>query len=134
LLQGNHLDVKGLPATSQVQETNAFMLERQKRNLTVNQRHTCLSLEKAVWQALEDIATVERTDITQLCNQVDHRRGTRPLASALRVFSLSYFRLYRHHNSPPSGESPQIIGGHNQGQPSLDDMFEGFWRRLTETL
>lgn len=55
-------------------------------------RRVRLTLETAVWDALADIARRERMTVEDLCAEVDLRRGTSPLASALRVLVLHYFK------------------------------------------
>lgn len=66
---------------------------RQRRNVRLHGRRTSVSLELAVWDTLETIGRQENETPDALATMVDDRRQESSLASALRIFSLLYFRL-----------------------------------------
>ena len=64
-----------------------------KRSLTLRGHRTSVSLEDEFWQALCDIAVQNNRPINNLVAEIDEMRGlTTGLASAIRVFILSYYR------------------------------------------
>ncbi|RMH41664.1 MAG: aryl-sulfate sulfotransferase [Alphaproteobacteria bacterium] len=64
-----------------------------KRSVTLRGHRTSISLEEEFWQALREIAEAEGTSINRLVARIDEERGlTTGLASAVRVFTLDYFR------------------------------------------
>jgi len=83
--------------------------ERVRRNVTVSGRRTSVSLEVAMWEALKELCDRERLTAAELFTLVDQKRDEASLASALRIFALTYFRLlaggWRGADKPPrSGE------------------------------
>jgi predicted DNA-binding ribbon-helix-helix protein len=67
--------------------------ERVRRNVTVSGRRTSVSLEVAMWEALRELCERERLTPAELFTLVDQKRDEASLASALRIFALTYFRL-----------------------------------------
>jgi predicted DNA-binding ribbon-helix-helix protein len=67
--------------------------ERLRRNVTVSGRRTSVSLEVAMWEALRELCDRERLTAAELFTLVDQKREEASLASALRIFALTYFRL-----------------------------------------
>jgi predicted DNA-binding ribbon-helix-helix protein len=67
--------------------------ERLRRNVTVSGRRTSVSLEVAMWEALHELCDRERLTAADLFTLVDQKREEASLASALRIFALTYFRL-----------------------------------------
>ena len=67
--------------------------ERVRRNVTVSGRRTSVSLEVAMWEALKELCDRERLSAAELFTVVDQKREEASLASALRIFALTYFRL-----------------------------------------
>lgn len=63
-----------------------------RRTVTVKGRRTSISLEGSVWDALYDICGRENLALSELLTLVADHRSHGALASALRVFSLFYFR------------------------------------------
>ena len=57
-----------------------------KRSLTIAGHHTSLSLEPEFWQALQEIARVEKKTIAAIVGELDRTRGSRNLSSAIRVW------------------------------------------------
>lgn len=62
------------------------------RNVTLEGRRTSLRLERAMWDALEEICLRERQSIHDLCAHVDRTRAERTLTAGIRVFILEYYR------------------------------------------
>ena len=60
--------------------------------VTVSNRRTALRLEPQVLDALGEILDRENLTRHALLTAIDSRRGNRPLASAVRVFILVYYR------------------------------------------
>ena len=67
--------------------------ERLRRNVTVSGRRTSVSLEVAMWEALRELCDREHLTAAELFTLVDQKREEASLASALRIFALTYFRL-----------------------------------------
>ncbi|MEJ0063368.1 MAG: ribbon-helix-helix domain-containing protein [Alphaproteobacteria bacterium] len=63
------------------------------RNIRVCGRRTSIRLERAMWQALEDISARESVAIRDLCSIVDERRRGNNLTAAVRLFIIGYFRI-----------------------------------------
>jgi len=62
------------------------------RNITLNGHRTSLRLERAIWEAVEEICTREATTVHELCTRIDGTRTERTLTAGVRVFVLQYFR------------------------------------------
>lgn len=67
--------------------------DRIRKNITIGNRRTSVSLEEQVWEGLTDICRREGLTIDGLCTAVDARRKESSMSSSLRVFLLTYFRL-----------------------------------------
>ncbi|WP_193183887.1 ribbon-helix-helix domain-containing protein [Nisaea sediminum] len=67
--------------------------DRIRKNVTIGNRRTSVSLEAQVWNGLSDICKREEIGIDALCTRVAERRKESSMSSALRVFLLTYFRL-----------------------------------------
>ncbi|MCR9077307.1 MAG: ribbon-helix-helix domain-containing protein [bacterium] len=65
---------------------------RQRRNVTLGNRRTSVSLEEQVWDGLVDVCRREEVGLDELCTRVETRRVGSSMSSALRVFLLTYFR------------------------------------------
>lgn len=63
------------------------------RNVAIGGHRTSMRLEPAMWEALEEIAAREGLTLSQLCERVDARRRESTLTAAMRVFTMSYFRI-----------------------------------------
>jgi predicted DNA-binding ribbon-helix-helix protein len=59
---------------------------------TVGERRTRVELEEEFWEALQDIAARQNTELATLVEQLNRRRGADSLTSALRMFAISYYR------------------------------------------
>ncbi len=65
---------------------------RHRRTVIVSGRRTSISVEVAIWDALTDVCKREECTLSDLLTLVDQRRRGASLASAIRVFSIFYFR------------------------------------------
>jgi predicted DNA-binding ribbon-helix-helix protein len=81
-------------------------VERACRYIVVNGQRRAVRLETMMWRGLAEIALNENTTISALCDLVDVNRSNATLASALRVFVISYHRLHDDGKEyDPSGRS-----------------------------
>ncbi len=62
------------------------------KNVTINGRRTSLRLERASWEALDDICKCEKLTLHELCSLVDNTPHGSSRTSAVRAFIVSYFR------------------------------------------
>lgn len=62
------------------------------RNVKVFGRRTSMRLEPAYWEALEEIARREDSDVETLFDKVAKAPHRGNLTSAIRLFVLAYFR------------------------------------------
>lgn len=63
------------------------------KNIKIFGRRTSVRLEPEFWSALEDIAKMEKCSIHELASFISRiKKDDRPLASALRVFVIIYYR------------------------------------------
>lgn len=62
------------------------------RNVKVFGRRTSMRLEPAFWEALEEIARREATEVDALFDRVAKVPHRGNLTSAIRLFALAYFR------------------------------------------
>jgi len=67
--------------------------DRIRKNVTIGNRRTSVSLEAQVWNGLSDICNREEIGMDALCTRVAECRKESSMSSALRVFLLTYFRL-----------------------------------------
>jgi predicted DNA-binding ribbon-helix-helix protein len=87
-----------------------------KRSVVIAGHKTSISLELSFWNALKEIARIERSTLSDLVNEIDCARTDANLSSALRVFVFEYFRG-RHaigHAQSGGGASPAMES--NEGQ------------------
>ncbi len=67
-----------------------------KHSLTLHGHRTSVSLEPAFWEAFRAIARDLDLPLNQLAARIDaDRQGYEGLASAIRVFVLTYYRAAR---------------------------------------
>lgn len=62
------------------------------RNVTVNGHRTSLRLERATWEALEEIAANEGKSIHEVCSMVEDLRRGSSRTAAVRAFIVTYYR------------------------------------------
>ena len=65
--------------------------EPRRRSFRLSGHRTSLSLERAFWDALKDIAKAEGRTMTSLIEDIDDQRSG-GLTSAVRVFILQWLR------------------------------------------
>ena len=68
------------------------MSAERKRSLTIAGHRTSVSLEEPFWDALKDIAAAEGVAVAALIAEIDSRRETVNLSSALRLHVLAHYR------------------------------------------
>lgn len=51
-----------------------------------------MRLERAMWDALQEIAAEERTNVNELVTRINHSRGLSSRTSAVRVFIMNFYR------------------------------------------
>jgi predicted DNA-binding ribbon-helix-helix protein len=81
-------------------EPHARMSHPVKRSFTIGGHRTSISLEGPFWEALKEAASRKRMPLSRLIAQIDERRGTSGLSSAVRVWLLDYYR-----NTPVGGDA-----------------------------
>ena len=62
------------------------------KNVTINGRRTSLRLEKASWEAIDDICKCEGLTLHELCSLIESRRQGASRTSAVCAFIVTYFR------------------------------------------
>ncbi len=63
-----------------------------KRSFSLSGHRTSAALEEEFWAVLENCARMENSSLSALVARIDRERGTRPLASALRLAALAAAR------------------------------------------
>lgn len=63
-----------------------------KRSIMIGERKTSVSLEDEFWYGLLEIAVYKQMTVPTLVKQIDHRRKTVNLSSAIRIFVFKYFK------------------------------------------
>jgi predicted DNA-binding ribbon-helix-helix protein len=60
-----------------------------KRSFSLSGHRTSVALEAEFWAVIDESAAHEGTSLAALVARIDATRGTRPLASALRLYALA---------------------------------------------
>ena len=60
-----------------------------KRSFSLSGHRTSVALEAEFWAVIDSSAQNQRISLAALVAQIDASRGTRPLASALRLYALA---------------------------------------------
>jgi predicted DNA-binding ribbon-helix-helix protein len=63
-----------------------------KRSIVIAGHKTSVSLEDAFWKGLKDIASAQRTTLSDLVAAIDTSRRHGNLSSAIRLFVLDHFQ------------------------------------------
>lgn len=63
-----------------------------RKNVTIGGHRTSLCLELEIWDALDEIGRREGLTLHQLCSLIDERRPGPNRSSAVRAFTVAYFR------------------------------------------
>ncbi|MGH6661841.1 MAG: ribbon-helix-helix domain-containing protein [Rhodospirillales bacterium] len=80
------------------------------KNVTINGRRTSLRLERASWEALDDICKCEKLTIHEMCTLIDNSRHGSSRTSAVRAFIVTYFRtLARERGALTAGTASAIL-------------------------
>jgi predicted DNA-binding ribbon-helix-helix protein len=62
-----------------------------KRSITVAGHRTSITMERPFWEALKEIAVLQKKSVNDLIAEVDKRESIN-LSSALRVFVLEFYK------------------------------------------
>lgn len=65
-----------------------------KRSFSLSGHRTSVALEKEFWAVLDEEARKTGRSLAALVQGIDATRGTRPLASALRLHALAVIRTH----------------------------------------
>ena len=87
------------------------------RNVTVNGRRTSLRLEKATWDALDQICECEQTTVHQLCSMIEGVRFGSSRTSTVRAFIVTYFRLAANGSGIEGGTADKTLTAFRGGRP-----------------
>ncbi len=74
-------------------KNSALQQPRHRRNININGKRTCISLEESLWHFLEEAAEKENMTISALCSKVAERTSNSSLTSNIRVFLLAYYKV-----------------------------------------
>lgn len=66
-----------------------------KRSVNLGGHATSVALEPEFWAVILDCAAAQDQSLVGLIGEIDARRGTKPLASALRVYALQHVAAQR---------------------------------------
>src|SRR5438477_11155763 len=61
-------------------------------NVVVAGHRTSVRLEPVMWEALQEIARRQETNINQLVTEIDRRRNSSSLTAAIRVYIVAFYR------------------------------------------
>ena len=61
-------------------------------NIVVAGQRTSVRLEPVMWEALQEIARQQETNINQLVTEIDRRRNSSSLTAAIRVYIVDFYR------------------------------------------
>jgi len=64
-----------------------------KRSFAIKGHRTSISLERPFWDALKEAATEDGLTLAGLVADIDGKRGTSGLSSAVRIWLLERYRL-----------------------------------------
>lgn len=73
-------------------ENNPTQTTLRSRNVMLDRQRTSMRLEPEMWEALSEIAAIERTSVNSLITRIQERRRQSSLTSSVRVFVMTYFR------------------------------------------
>jgi predicted DNA-binding ribbon-helix-helix protein len=75
-------------------------------NVVVAGRRTSVRLEPVMWEALQEIARQQETNINQLVTEIDRRRNSSGLTAAIRVYIVDFYRSA----AAAQGDRPADLG------------------------
>ena len=67
-----------------------------KRSIVVAGRKTSVSLEEAFWNGMKEIAGLRNMTLSELVDEIDSKRQTGNLSSAIRLFVVDHFKSRAH--------------------------------------
>ena len=62
-----------------------------KRNISLNGRASCVSLEDEFWEAVKEIAATQQRPVSDLITEIDGKRQHANLSSEIRLFVLKHY-------------------------------------------
>ena len=77
------------------------------RNVVVRGRRTSVRLEPAMWDALQEIVSLQGRTVNQLVTEIDRHRREASLTSAIRVYIVEFYRAAAH--SRPKDRARSIV-------------------------
>jgi len=80
-----------------------------KRSIVIAGHKTSVSLEDAFWKSLKEIATEQRTTLSDMVASIDSQRRHGNLSSAIRLFVLQHFQTQTNGHGG-SGDDVQRAG------------------------
>ena len=91
--------------------------DRIRKNISIDDRRTSISLEAQIWNALSDICKRESVGIDKLCTMVAERRQESSMSSALRVFGTTYYQVVAEIKGDASNATPATGLGESGQEP-----------------
>ncbi len=79
------------------------------RNVRIGRRRTSLRLETAMWDALQEVADLERITQNELLTEIAQGQSESSFTASVRVFTLNYFRALA--GGGPSIRAAPTAGG-----------------------
>jgi bacterioferritin-associated ferredoxin len=64
-----------------------------KQSVVINGHNTSMSIERAFWKALKEIAVAQNISANTLISNIDNEREAANLSSAIRVYVVEHYRL-----------------------------------------
>ena len=61
-------------------------------NVVVAGHRTSVRLEPVMWEALQEIARRQETNVNQLVTEIDRQRNSSSLTAAIRVYIVDFYR------------------------------------------
>jgi predicted DNA-binding ribbon-helix-helix protein len=84
-----------------------------KRSFTIAGHSTSISLEEPFWEALKEAAAERGQPVAALVEEIDAKRGSMGLSSAVRVWLLEYYRSCCGKQTDEGSQLPDRLGrGH----------------------
>ena len=65
-------------------------------NIVVSGKRTSVRLEPAMWDALQEIVSLQGRTVNELATEINRRRGPSSLTSAMRVYIVQFYRAAAH--------------------------------------
>jgi predicted DNA-binding ribbon-helix-helix protein len=76
------------------------------QSVSINGRHSSVSLESAFWNALKEIAVGQNISTNALISKIDSAREALNLSSAIRVYVVEHYRSH-FRNDPDDPARPR---------------------------